>query len=281
VQVGLQAIADRWTYMSLTGVAIIIAWSAAEFIKTRKVKIAATILSVLIIAVLATLQYRQTGYWRNSETLYSHAIKAVNGNYWAYDFLGETYIKQGRYQEAVDCLQKSLQISADNAEAKCLLGKALLGMGKPDEAVLVFESFLPTLPVNTQQADFGNVTAEPSQLGAIVQIYTDSHLDCAVAFLQKGDYDNAIKHFKEVLRVNPRMVSVHQALCEIYLEKGDPQKAANQYGYLLKFDPQEMETLSRICYKLNEQGKAVQVEIFIRKIIEIIPRSYPKTSIIR
>jgi len=115
VQVGVQSIADRYTYIPLIGVFIIAAWGSAELIEglSRRARMAAVAAAVVTLAVFATLTRQQVTTWSSSEQLFSRAAAASPNNYVALDGLGMYYWQQGRLDDARKQFESILKIESD------------------------------------------------------------------------------------------------------------------------------------------------------------------------
>jgi tetratricopeptide (TPR) repeat protein len=102
VQVGTQAMADRYAYLSFVGLYLMICWSVAEL--AQQLHLPPAVLPATSIAVLFALMivaYRQVGYWKDDVTLWSHTVKVTNSNFVAEDNLGEALVAQGKMEEAM------------------------------------------------------------------------------------------------------------------------------------------------------------------------------------
>src|ERR1043166_7492077 len=143
IQVGSQVRADRYTYLPQIGLYLLTAWGARElFHQWRRSREALVFAAVLLITALITRSYFQTSYWRDTETLWKHAIATTSNNYLAHSNLGETLLESGRFAEAIAECQKALKIKPDLAVAHNNLGSALQrnkqsggGAGGQDEAL--------------------------------------------------------------------------------------------------------------------------------------------------
>jgi len=126
VQVGSQAMADRYTYVPLIGLAIIIAWGVTELWPHRRTgdysskgersKPVAAFAALLVLGLTAAT-FRQVGYWRNSEILFKHALDVTEGSYIVYANLGLALAKEGKESEAIGQYQKALNLKPDCTDA--------------------------------------------------------------------------------------------------------------------------------------------------------------------
>jgi hypothetical protein len=157
IQVGSQVRADRYTYLPQIGLYLVVAWGVMEFFhRWRGRRVILTAAAVLIVMTLTTRSYLQTSYWRDTETLWKHAVACTSNNYIAHTNLAETLSQSGRFAEAIAECREALKIKPDLAAAHNNLGNALLqnkqsGNGTPghdgalDEAI---EHFRKAMQIN-------------------------------------------------------------------------------------------------------------------------------------
>jgi protein O-mannosyl-transferase len=112
VQVGYQSMADRYTYVPLTGLFIMIVWGAAELVERCALpRIVPATLAIVVLTALSATAYVQVGYWKNSSTLFTHALDVTKNNYFAHYMLGGQYARQGADSEALLEYQRALKIN--------------------------------------------------------------------------------------------------------------------------------------------------------------------------
>jgi hypothetical protein len=147
VQVGSQAMADRYTYVPLIGLFMMIAWGVPELLgKWRFRKPLLSVLSGVILFVLAVCSWQQVQHWRNSVTLFEYALSVTSGNYLAHNNVGVALSLAGRTEEAVRHYSAALQIKPDYADAHNNLGVTLAAQGKVDEAIDHYAAALRIFP---------------------------------------------------------------------------------------------------------------------------------------
>ncbi len=180
VQVGLQSMADRYTYVPLIGVFIMIAWGVPELLNSwRYRRFALASAAVGILFALMVITYVQIGYWRNNIILYEHAIKVTSENAWAQNNLGYALSLQGKTREAIAHFQKAISIN-NPADAHYNLGIMLASQGKLDEAIYQFRESIRISPG-----------------------YAKAYNNLGNALLYQGRLDEAIASYREALRLNP------------------------------------------------------------------------------
>ena len=133
VQTGSQAMADRHTYLPSLGMLMFAVWGAYEL--ARRWRCQVIVLSVagsVAVLLCLALTCRQIGYWRDSETLFRHALEVTENNFFAYSCLGNALLKKGQTDQAIRQLQKAIRLKADDAETHSDIGAALGRKGQID-----------------------------------------------------------------------------------------------------------------------------------------------------
>lgn len=136
VQVGAQALADRYTYVPLIGVFVAVVWGAAELAAPRRApRLGAAVLGVAALVALSLATARQVATWRDSVTLHRHALAVTERNWNAWLGLGDALSETGRPAEALDAYAEALKVRPGLAQAWAGIGVAYGRMGSPDRAV--------------------------------------------------------------------------------------------------------------------------------------------------
>jgi tetratricopeptide (TPR) repeat protein len=260
IQVGLQAYADRYTYIPYIGLFIIIAWGAADLsarLPYRKVIVS---LAAAVVLLALGLQSRlQAGYWHDSITLYQHAIAVTKNNWWAHRFLANALIEKGETREGIAQYNESLKIDPQNANTQNELAKALLDIGDVNEAIEMYQKMLPPLPKDLN----GLVGINPAiikrkDIKVIIDLYTEANINLAAAYLRRGDVNEAISRLREVLRINPDSITAHRNLGDIFLQKGQIEDAQDQYMAVLRIQPAYLEEFKKFADTLLGNNKFEQ-----------------------
>lgn len=196
IQVGQHSVADRYTYISLTGIFVVIAWGVPRIAERMQlpVKLLAVLSAVLII-VLITLTEKQIGYWKNSFTLFNHAVNVTRGNWVAHNNLGIAYRSAGQLDEAIN--QFKLSITAKPSYSLAYLNLGIVYRMR-SQFEMSFDSFTWAImfePVN-QEARLG--------LGLVS--------------LELGKTDVALAEYQRLLSVNSLYAS--SLLAEINKRSG-------------------------------------------------------------
>ncbi len=247
VQVGLQARADRYTYVPLTGLFIMIAWGMPELLaRWRYRKAVLSLSAAAVLLALGITSWFQAGYWQNDVKLYEHASLVVPNNWWARNNLGIALSSQGKLDKAVGCYRQALQLEPSLAEVHYNLGLALKLQGKLDEAITHFRQALQVAP---------NDAESHNMLGMTLQ--------------QQGKIDEAIGHYKKALEINPDLAKAHNNLGNILFAQGKFEEAAGHYRKALEATPDDTDVHYNLANALKSQGKlneAVGHYLYVLKV---------------
>jgi len=265
VQVGAQAMADRYTYVPLIGLFIMVAWSVKAngrkgerenwrhgAPRSPSLPLAhspiLTVAAFALIAVLSSLARIQTGYWQDSETLFRHALSVTKGNYLAHDNLGVALYNQGRLGEAADHFSKAVALDPDYADTQANLGTVLMQMGRTDEAARHLKIAL-RLDNNLADAhnSFGILLVEQGKPADAIKHYrealridpdnADTYFNIACAFAELGKLDDAVKNYSEALRLRPDDAGAHTNLGIVLMRMGQVRKAIGELEEAARLDP--------------------------------------------
>ncbi|SVB39219.1 uncharacterized protein METZ01_LOCUS192073, partial [marine metagenome] len=230
VQVGEQAMADRYTYVPLIGIFIAIAWSLPEQIKTGKEKLL-PILSGIVISLLIALTWIQVSHWKNSITLFKHAINVTDTKYLGvatiHAFLGDAYHREGELGIAISEFKKSLDLDPANLYSLNNLAATLAEQGNLKEGLSYAQKLSRLQPDYTPGLiTMGNILEETGKLDQaqiyyeqVLELDSDSfenYLNLANILYRKGNLEGAIPHYKKVINLNPNLLEAHYNLGNIF-----------------------------------------------------------------
>ncbi|MCX5856252.1 MAG: tetratricopeptide repeat protein, partial [Deltaproteobacteria bacterium] len=184
IQAGKQAMADRYTYIPMIGLFVMIAWGVYDLLKKwPQRKMIFVVSSGIILSVLISCTILQVRYWQNSVTLFEHALYVTHDNLRAHTNLGIALNIHGQIDEAIQHFEYVIKRDPENAIAYSNMGIARAGQGKTDEAMVYYHEALRIKPDDET-----------------------THNNLGVAFANKGKFDEAIEHFREALRIRPDYV---------------------------------------------------------------------------
>jgi Flp pilus assembly protein TadD len=249
VQVGDQAMADRYTYIPSLGILIIVVGGAVEL--ARRWRFAVVPLGVLggvVIILCVVSTRRQLGYWRDSETLFQRALAVTENNYVAHNNLGAVLESRGQIDEAMAHYAEAFRLRADDEPAHYNLGNALYKKGQFDEAIAEYQNALRLNPKDAAALkNLGNAFLKDGRADeAIVEYQAAMRLqpgngficyDLAKAFLQNGRADEAIKEYRQAILLKPDYAEAHNNLGSLLQAQGRLDEAIAEYQEAIRLKP--------------------------------------------
>jgi len=249
VQVGDQAMADRYTYIPLTGLFIIVTWGIPDLLKKlRHRKPILVISAVTILSVMSISSYFQTAHWKNSIELFKQAIKVTDDNLVAHNNLGTAFFAAGKPHEAIFHYKAALKIKPNIPATLKNLAAALFDSGNTDDAILYYKEALRINPKDS-----------------------DSHYQLGNIQYQKGQSKAALFHYEETLRINPDHADAHNNLANLLFTKGKPDKAVFHYKEAIRIDPKHAGAYFNLGIIFAGQGKIIDALRQFSEVIKINP----------
>jgi tetratricopeptide (TPR) repeat protein len=261
VQVGMQQMADRYTYLPLIGVLVMLAWEAPGWLgplcPPRIVGVTAT----LVVVACVFMTNRQIGYWQNSETLFGRAAQVTTRNYVAISNHGQALFKQGRIDEAIGEYEKAIALDPALDAARLGLGEALTQQGKFDEAVEQFSKVLELNPDNSAaRLQLGVLRARQGKYDDAVAAFSEvlrrdpenisAHNNLGNVLTLQGKQEEAVKHFEKAVQINPHHAGAHNNLALAYKKLGRTADAIAQYREAIRLNPEQAEALNNLAWTL-------------------------------
>ncbi len=267
VQVGLQAMSDRYTYVTLIGLFVIIAWGANDLLsKWSHRKMWLGTLAAILLPVLMVLTWKQVQYWENSITLFKHTLKHTSNNLHVHNYLGTTLGMQGRTEEAIEHYLQAVRLKPDYVEAHNNLGIALGMQGRTEEAI---EHFLKVSQLKPDDArvhnNLGNALGMQGRTEEAIEHflkalqlnpdYAGAHNNLGVALGVQGRTEGAIEHFLKALQLNPDYAEAHCNLGVTLVRKGHIKEAIARFREALRVNPDHVKAKYNLSRVLMMQQK--------------------------
>jgi protein O-mannosyl-transferase len=232
VQVGMQAHADRYTYLPQIGIALAATWTIADFLERwryREVILGA--LSLTIVALLMFVARLQVSYWRDSQSLWEHTVAITPDNELADEHLADAYLDKNRIDDAIAQAQKAVRAQPNSAEAHGTLGASLARKGKPDEAALELRKALQLNPkLRRANYNLGN------------------------CMLQEGRVDEAVARYEQELRIQPNFPEGQNNLANALFRQNRPEAAFEHLQTALALKPDYAEARNNLAIALSQRG---------------------------
>jgi protein O-mannosyl-transferase len=215
VQVGSQAMADRYTYLPSIGIGIMLAWGIPYLLPQEKLRKKILIpLAIIILTILSILTWQQCGYWKNSITLFNHALQVTKNNYLAHTNLGVALAAERKNEEAIENYQAALRIKFNDDTVHYNLGNVLDRLGRKEEAINHYREA---------------VRINPS--------YAKAHNNMGLHLTNQKKYDEAIYHYRQAVRINPGDPGFYLNLGVALARKGEWKEAIDQFRTAVYLNP--------------------------------------------
>ena len=254
-QAGGQALADRYTYIPLTGLFIIAAFGAEELsygLPGRKAVMGA--FAAGIVSALLVYTSLQVHYWHDSITIFEHTVKVTKNNSKGYYKLGVAYNWAGRYAEAIEAYKQAIRIKPDYADAHYNLGVTYGKLGRNAEAI---EAYKEAMKINPDYADahnnlgviYGKFGRYMEAIGAFKEAvrikpdYAKVWYNLGIAYGKAGRHSEAMEAYKQAVKIKPDYTPAHYNLAIAYLEAGETGLALEEYKTLKQMDAKKAEEL--------------------------------------
>ena len=243
VQVGEQGHADRYTYLPHIGLFLLAVWGIADVTASRRstsrIAVATTILIIFAVACAA---FVQTRYWRNSETLWTHALAVTSDNDFAHNNLAYLLADRGELDDAISHFEDAARIrsrktdehyNAGSAFVEMNLADALARKGRSDEAMLHYD-----------QA----IRLEPN--------YANAYYNRGNVLFAKDHIEEAITDWEKTLQLQPNDADAHTCLGNAFLRQGSPTEAIAHYKMAVALDPQDPHSRNNLGWILATSSDA-------------------------
>ncbi len=235
VQVGGQAMADRYTYFPLIGIFIVTVWGGAELVaslgqRTPAISSVAVAAVMALLAALAAGAWRQIGTWRDSLSLYEHALSVTPRNPTIRFNLANVLRKQGRNAEAIEEYRRALEDAPSDAGIHVNLANALRAHGDPEAAMRHYLTALERSPDDAM-----------------------AHVNLGSLLREQGRLEEAETQYRHALRVSPRASTAYN-LANLLRERGDLDAAIDLYEQVVARAPGDARAHNNLGAALDQQG---------------------------
>lgn len=265
VQVGNQAFADRYTYFPAVGIFILLVWGVCDFFSPSARKPAALgVPGFAVLAVFSSLSFAQTAHWKNSVTLFTHALRVTKDNYFAHNNLGRALQDNGKTSEAEAHFRQALSIHPSYALANNNLGSLLAEEGKYEEAAGYFQKAIEEKPGYAEaQLNMGSVLlrlGRPAEAMPFVHAALKIRPDFSEALIamgnvcaRLGEYELADESLARALRLRPGDPLVLYNLGRVKAAQGRNEEAVMYYEKVLQIEPGDREARESLA-SLRQTG---------------------------
>jgi protein O-mannosyl-transferase len=249
VQVGMQSMADRYTYIPLIGIFIMLAWGAADAARRWRVPAPATVLAAgMVILAFGGLTWKQTGYWKNSEILFRRALDVTEDNFVAHYNLANVLARRDNPAEAIFHYRRTLRIKPGFSDAHVNMGNTFSLLGDDEDAIRHYRTALKFQPENAKL-----------------------HVNLGMALDRAGRTDQALGHYLEAIELDPDNADTRYRTGNSLFQAGNAVEAAVHYRNAIRIDPDFTEAYYNLGVALFQQGKLSDAADAFRAAISIRP----------
>jgi protein O-mannosyl-transferase len=281
VQVGRQALADRYSYVPLVGLFIAIVWMAADLLERPRPAWRWTAVGAIVAVCLVTTTM-QVSYWRDSVTLFGHALAVTRDNYMAYLQVGAQLDADGKPSEAARYYSDALRVKPDYAEAHNNLGLLLAKGGDPAAAMQHYDAALrfdPAYPDAHYNRGLllhrtGNPRAAAKEYGQVLALkpsYAKAHSNLGLILYEQGDLDGARAHLAEAVRVRPDFVDARINYGVVLRAAGQVDAAVAQDMEALRLAPSSAQAHFNLANVLAQRGDVDAAARHYREAVRLKP----------
>ncbi len=273
IQVGDFSRADRFAYVPLIGVFLLLTWGAYEWARRwRHGVVGLAAAGAVTLFMCAFCSRQQVGYWRDSDILWLHALDVTKHNDVAHHNLGVALLSRGAFDEAIRHFEAEVRINPARKTAHHSLACALLGKHQFAEAIHHFEEALRANPEDgTIHNDLANALREVGRVEEAIQHYTEAlrrdlnvpqvHYNLGLALASRGHYREAVAEFREVIRLNPNDANACQHLNRALAGQDKLEQAAEPYRRVLRTNPDDARAhgdLGRVLLEAGQLDEAME-----------------------
>ena len=248
-QIGTQAMANRYMYIPMAGLLIIVAWEVKDIIADKRgLQIAACVSAVIVIFSAAIATRTQVKHWENSLTLFDYTLKVTENNLLAENNYGSALFEAGRVDEAIPHLKNMIRINPRFSDARIKLGKILMGQKKVNEAIVCFNEVL-----------------EQNEGSA------EAHYNLAFALEMQNKYDEAIKHLSKALAIDPDYTDARNRMGISLMATGRIAEAIGCFERILGKKEDFAEAHYNLAVALGMQNKYDEAIKHLSRVLDIEP----------
>ena len=284
VQVGTQAMADRYSYVSLIGIFIMIAWGVPDSLKNwghRKIVLA--VLSGIAILACAAVTWAQVQLWRDSITLFSHTLKVTTDNYLIHNNMGVALSDQGKNEDAFVHYRAALLINPKHIEAWKNLGIYYEESGRSAKAIEAYEQAQRLNPNDAKIWNrLGRAYGKSGQNAKAIETlrqalridpaYDDAWNNLGNAYMGNGETAKAIEAFQQALRINPKYAEAWNNLGVAYKESGQSVKAIEAFRQSLQISREHANVWNNLAVAYRKHGQTAEAIEAYRQALSINPK---------
>lgn len=251
IKVGMHSHADRFTYLPQIGIYLAVTWWLSDLGALARIgRLSSGILMGCLVGALMVCAWKQTTYWKDSDTLWARALACNADNEMGHYGVGNYFLKKEKWADAITEYQKALQIRPDFPEAECNLGVALDGEGKVDEAIVHYQRMVAFKPD-----------------------YADAYYNLGFGLQKQGRMDEAVVQYQKALQLDPDDANVYNNLGLIFAQAGKVDEAISEFQKAIATLPGHINPEINLGTALLQKGELNEAMDHFQKALEITTNS--------
>lgn len=217
VQVGDAAMADRYAYIPLIGIFVMIAFGIADWAESQHPGLWPAVPAIAVLIALALITHRQIGYWQTNAGLWSHTLAVTQNNFIAEDNLGGALILEGKEEEAYPHFEAAVRINPKDPMSHSNLGTYFQTHHQTRDAITQYEAAI--------------------QLTSDRDLLAQTYANLGAVYISTGEDDRARTEFDHSLRLNPDQFNAWIGLGVLARNEGKIDEAVNDFSHSLNIQP--------------------------------------------
>jgi len=243
VQVGEQAIADRYAYIPLIGIFLMAVWAAADLADSRQLSFPSRAkIAAVVMAVFALFTIDQLRYWRSAVDIWAHTVEVTKDNFLGEQNLGAAFLATERYQEALPHFTKAAQMRPSDPASHLNLGGDFALLDHPREAIAQYETAITLTPDPVMHLEAYEI------LGRL--------------YSQVGQYSRARTSYEQALKIDPQQVKASSGLAKVELSDAIRQVAEGPSA----------EKYFRLGQVFQQNGRIVEAQAAYKQALKLNPK---------
>ena len=285
MQAGMQSMADRFTYVPLVGIYILIAWSASDQVRHRSSgRIVAIASSVTILGALAFTACFQAGTWRNSLALFEHAAR-VTPNFIMLNHRGSLYAQSGKHEAALMDFARAIEMMPSYADTYYNQGNSYRQLGKHQLALASYDQAIKLNPLyKVAYTSRGKIYALAGKPDLALADYTtaieitqdsDAIASRGIIYAQLGRNELALADFTKAIELKPDLAVVYSNRGALYAKTGQYETALSDFARAIELKPQDARpytnaaTLLATCPDANYRNAQAAID-YARRACQLL-----------
>jgi tetratricopeptide (TPR) repeat protein len=281
VQVSDQALADRYAYIPMIGLFIMLAWGGVDLAEKLQLSISFRAGVVAVVVILCTVMSRtQLAYWSNDKALWEHALAVTSKNAFAHLQLGMAYFRERQFALTEKEIRAAVEIDPETPRLQYTYGTILQRNGRFEEALKAFrKASSGDIPDPAYRATIANATANVlrglgrneealSEYRTAVAISPNSslgHYNFANMLADLGRYREAQGEYRQAIELDPSSDSPHIGLGRVFVELGQPEDACAEFRRAIELRPENAVAHSSLAQSLRAEGRLEEASNEYRK----------------